>query len=142
MRIGTSLGIDSTASTHRNRQTILISVNSHSRAGPRKRLKLNSDDPSFLFKIKCGVNGLRPSSKASIPRFPANVRLTKSPGRCRGFSSHLFGRRSVLRDDAPATPVEAIDQLAADGLDKLSRVSRRSIRPSRCESPNGIVLGV
>src|SRR6266851_5140216 len=30
MRIRTSLGIDGTASTHRNRQTILISVISHS----------------------------------------------------------------------------------------------------------------
>src|SRR2546430_2465188 len=36
MRIRTSLEIDGTASTHRNRQTILVSVNSHSRASPRK----------------------------------------------------------------------------------------------------------
>jgi DNA end-binding protein Ku len=51
MRIGTSLGIDVTASTHRTRQAILTTVNSHSRAGRESALRCIRSMPGLIRRV-------------------------------------------------------------------------------------------
>src|SRR5882724_10733956 len=73
----------------------------------------------------------------------ADRRKAKGPGRCRGLSKSNRTMRSVPRDDR-ATPVEAVDELAADRLHVLLGVLEANRRPDGPgkESETGLLVAI
>ena len=56
----------------------------------------------------------------------AQASRKKAPAHAGAFELFRLGRESVLRDDRRTTPVEAVDQLAADGVGVLLRSHRKN----------------
>jgi hypothetical protein len=65
----------------------------------------------------------------------------KSPGRCRGFGNAEIQKISVLRDER-AAPVEAVDQLAAHGVDELVGVNLEPSQRIGSNDPDVVGSGI